>query len=190
MLRNVRKGLPFFFVLLFVFYITSVSFRRSVVTSHLMFIFLEKLENEVFCLYLHYFFLTGRACNCLLHACLFIQNQLLRVFFGLFPTPFPLLFCLETIETTLKHSCWRVKAPPSSLPLPNIYMGFANKKNTLNLVQFSPQAVLSFQRGLEQCHVCTLLCCTHQIFSSLCPNVMKTPDKKSNGRCQRMMLEK
>jgi len=55
----------------------------------------------------------------------------------------------NTEAFTLESESSPFKLPP----LPNIFMGFANKKNKLNLVQFSPQAVLSLQRGSEQCHV-------------------------------------
>lgn len=151
-----------------------------------MFIFPENLENEVFFLYLHNFSLNGWVCSCLLHTCLFIWN------------PTSVRFCVSfmlfsprdsTEAFTLDIGEWKLS--PSSFTLPNILLGFANKKNKLNLIHFSPQAILFSPEGFRVVlHVCALLCCTYQFFSSWCPNVMETPDKQSNGRWQSMMLEK
>lgn len=86
---------------------------------------------------------------CSILACSFRTQQVLGCFV------FPLYFFFP-LETALNIHFGQWKLSPPGFILPNIFMGFANKKNKLNLIQFSPQAILSLRRGLEWCHMSVL----------------------------------
>lgn len=121
------------------------------ITSYLMFIFPEKLKIRYFSfIYIISSWLAEYVIACCIVACPFRTQQVLGC-----------CFCFSFMLSSPQRQHWNIhfgqwKLSPSSFTQPNIFMGFANKKNKLNLIQFSPQAILSLQRSLEWCHMSVL----------------------------------